>query len=47
MNNANQLIRLAAHLTNGSGGGKPNLAQGGTSDLTNLDIALEKIKGSL
>ena len=47
MNNADQLIRLAALLTNGSGGGKPNLAQGGTSDLTNLDIALEKIKGSL
>jgi alanyl-tRNA synthetase len=46
-NNADQLIRLAALLTNGSGGGKPNLAQGGTSDLTNLDLALEKIKGSL
>jgi len=46
-NNANQLIRLAAELTNGSGGGKPNLAQGGTSDLTNLDAALERVKGSL
>jgi alanyl-tRNA synthetase len=47
LNNANQLIGLAAKLTNGSGGGKPNLAQGGTSDLTNLEVALEKIKGSL
>jgi len=47
LDNANQLIGLAAKLTNGSGGGKPNLAQGGTSDLTNLEVALEKIKGSL
>ncbi len=43
-NHANDLIKLATQLTNGSGGGKPNLAQGGTQDLSLLDQAIEKIK---
>ena len=43
-NRANDLIKLATKLTNGSGGGKPNLAQGGTQDLSLLDQAIDKIK---
>ena len=44
LNNAHLLIKKACELTNGSGGGKPNLAQGGTQDLSNLDQAIEAIK---
>ncbi|MDR4968659.1 MAG: alanine--tRNA ligase, partial [Acholeplasmataceae bacterium] len=47
LNNANDLIKLAAQLTNGSGGGRPNLAQGGSQDITNLDDALSKIRERL
>jgi alanyl-tRNA synthetase len=44
---ANDLIKKAASLTNGSGGGKPSLAQGGTQDLTHLAYMIETIKGIL
>ena len=44
---ANTLIKKACSLTHGSGGGKPNLAQGGTQDLTNLNLAIEAIKKDL
>ncbi|MDI6452299.1 alanine--tRNA ligase [Peloplasma aerotolerans] len=47
LNNANDLIKLAAQLTNGSGGGRPNLAQGGSQDITSLDDALSKIRERL
>ncbi|CCV64268.1 Alanyl-tRNA synthetase [Alteracholeplasma palmae J233] len=46
-NNAGTLIKLAASLTNGSGGGKPTLAQGGTKDLTNLENALLEVEKAL
>lgn len=41
---AGNLIKELTKKVNGSGGGRPNLAQGGTKDLTNLDSALEEIK---
>jgi alanyl-tRNA synthetase len=44
---ANLLVKLASDLTQGSGGGKPNLAQGGTQDLSHLDLAIEAIKRKL
>lgn len=44
---ASTLIRTASAITNGSGGGKPNLAQGGTQDLTHLDEAILAIKKQL
>ena len=44
---ANDLIKYAASLTQGSGGGKPNLAQGGTQNLENLDLMIEKIREKL
>ena len=47
LDQAGNLVKLAASLTNGSGGGKPNMAQGGTQDLSNLDQAIETIRKSL
>ncbi|MFH2117800.1 MAG: alanine--tRNA ligase [Bacillota bacterium] len=44
---AESLVKLAASLSNGSGGGKPNLAQGGTQDLTNLDEAINQVRKNL
>ena len=44
---AGDLIKLAAQLTNGSGGGKPTLAQGGTKDLTNLEKAIKEVEKAL
>jgi len=44
---ANELIRYAASLSNGSGGGKPNLAQGGTQDLSNMAQVIQKIREKL
>lgn len=45
--NASALIKELAALSNGSGGGRPTLAQGGTKDLNALDKALETIKDKL
>ena len=44
---AGDLIKLAAQLTNGSGGGKPTLAQGGTKDLTHLEKAIKEVEKAL
>ena len=44
---ATELIKLAASISNGSGGGKPTLAQGGTQDLSRLDETMKTIKGKL
>lgn len=44
---ANELIRLAAQLTSGSGGGTPNFSQGGTQNFENLDATLAAIKENL
>jgi alanyl-tRNA synthetase len=41
---AGDLVREAAKLVGGSGGGKPDLAQAGGSDPSGLDAALEKVK---
>ncbi|WP_162140099.1 alanine--tRNA ligase [Haploplasma axanthum] len=45
--NAGSLIKELAKLVNGSGGGKDNLAQGGTKELELVPSALEKIKEKL
>ena len=47
LNDANELVKLAASLTSGSGGGKGQFAQGGTQDLSKLDVAVEEIKKRL
>jgi len=47
LDQAGRLVKLAANLTGGSGGGRPNMVQGGTQDLTNLDQAIETIRKSL
>ncbi len=47
LDQAGNLVKLAASLTSGSGGGKPNMAQGGTQDLTNLEQTIETIRKSL
>lgn len=44
---AGDLIKLAAQLTNGSGGGKSTLAQGGTKDLTHLEKAIKEVEKAL
>lgn len=44
LNNANTLIKLASELTDGRGGGKPDFARGGGSNLAKLNEALNKIK---
>ncbi|MDL2292987.1 DHHA1 domain-containing protein, partial [Acholeplasma sp. OttesenSCG-928-E16] len=47
LNNASDLIKLAASISNGSGGGKPNLAQGGTKDLSKVDLVKKTIEENL
>jgi alanyl-tRNA synthetase len=47
LDNANTMIKQAAQLTNGSGGGRGNMAQGGTQDLDKVDQMIEKIKDML
>lgn len=44
LKNAGALIKYMCSLTNGRGGGRPDFAQGGTQDLSNLDQAIEKLK---
>ena len=44
---AGQLIKKIASLTNGSGGGRNDVAQGGGKDISSLNNALELIKGEL
>ena len=38
LSNANQLVTVAANMTNGRGGGKPDFARGGGDDITKLEI---------
>lgn len=42
--NAGLLVKEAASLTSGNGGGKADIAQGGGKDIDKLDLALAKIK---
>ncbi len=44
---AGNLIKKIASLTQGSGGGRKDIAQGGGKDVSNLDKALEEIKKEL
>ncbi len=44
---ASSLIRYAAELTKGSGGGKPQFAQGGTQELSLVDQMILKLKEKL
>lgn len=46
-NRASDWVKMACELTNGRGGGKPNIAQGGTQDLSDIDHMIETIKGRL
>jgi len=41
---AGDLVREAAKLVGGAGGGKPDLAQAGGSDPSGLPAALQKVK---
>ncbi len=41
------LIKLAASLSNGSGGGRKDMAQGGGKDLSKIDEVLTAIKGAI
>ncbi|MDY0295427.1 MAG: alanine--tRNA ligase [Acholeplasmataceae bacterium] len=47
LNDANDLIKLAASLSHGSGGGKGQFAQGGTQDLSKLDLVIKEIEKRL
>ncbi len=47
LGNASTLVKLAAQLTNGSGGGRPNFAQGGTQNINELEYALEQVRKQL
>lgn len=44
---ANELIKLAMQIVEGSGGGKPQMAQGGGKLINKLDAALDTIKAAL
>jgi len=44
---ANDLIKLAAKISNGSGGGRPNMAQGGTQNLDKVDEVKQEIQQKL
>ena len=45
--NAGNLVKLAAVITGGNGGGKPDIAQAGGKDVSKLDEALEAVKKEL
>ena len=45
--NAGSLVKIAAVITGGNGGGKPDIAQAGGKDITKLDEALEAVKKEL
>ncbi|MDY0211008.1 MAG: alanine--tRNA ligase [Acholeplasma sp.] len=42
--NANQMVKKAASISLGSGGGRPDFAQGGTSDKSTIDAIVESFK---
>jgi alanyl-tRNA synthetase len=41
------LVKLAATITGGNGGGKPDIAQAGGKDVSKLEEALEAVKKEL
>ena len=45
--NAGMLVKLAAQITGGNGGGKPDIAQAGGKDVSKLDEALSAVKKEL
>ncbi len=45
--NASNLVKIAASLCNGKGGGKPDIAQAGGKDLDKVDEAIKAVKESL
>ena len=45
--NAGQVVKSAAQITGGNGGGKPNLAQAGGKDASKVSEALDYVKGLL
>lgn len=45
--NAGQVVKQAAQITGGNGGGKPNLAQAGGKDASKVSEALDFVKGLL
>jgi len=45
--NAGKIVQKIASLTGGKGGGRPNFAQGGGKDTTNLDGILLELKDEL
>lgn len=47
LNNAHLIIKEAAALTKGSGGGNPQMAQGGTQNVALIDQMIEAIKKNL
>ncbi|HAX02930.1 MAG: alanine--tRNA ligase [Tenericutes bacterium GWC2_34_14] len=47
LNNAADLVKHAANLSSGSGGGKGNFAQGGTQDVSKLDLIKKEIEQAL
>lgn len=44
LGNANTLIKTASEMTDGRGGGRPDFARGGGTNLSKLDAALNQIK---
>ena len=44
---AGALVRIAAPILGGGGGGKPDVAQGGGTDVERLDDALAAIRSEL
>ena len=45
--NAGSLVKIAAVITGGNGGGKPDIAQAGGKDVSKLEEALEAVKKEL
>ena len=41
---AGLIVKKAAEMSNGRGGGSPTFAQGGSSDISNIDNVIEAIK---
>jgi alanyl-tRNA synthetase len=46
-NKASDLIKLAASISNGSGGGRPQMAQGGTANLSLIDEVIKQVSEKL
>ena len=45
--NAGQIAKMAAMITLGNGGGRPDFAQAGGKDITKVDEALQSVKDEL